>query len=329
MLRELTQADELTVPIQEIDFWSENYCFDAYDAENELGLWLHMGRWSKQPDLWREQTKIYLPDGTLLLWKAIGGRGESDGPSSATLRFACPGPGQWVLSFDGACRRVDLDRLKAGPLPDGPWSRLTAEFRFDSVQPVWDLDADADHQIWCTSHYEQPGRVNGSIVVDGETFTLDNASAYRDHSRGPRNMKGMRRHVWIHGQTDGNEAFGLFYMEVMGQPGLSRAFWTPGDGTIEEVEVLGPPYSDEVDELFGDFGFGLGFSSGREISVSATPVNSVLSSFVFPYEKLHGLSPTASHVSCHQTTRFMIDGVPAAGMTERSFVRPAGLIEPS
>ncbi len=319
-MRTLTEVDEWTVPLQDVESWSENYCFDAYDADAELGVWMHLGRWSKQPLLWREQTKIYLPDGTLLLWKTIGGRGEERGPSSATLRFECSSPGQWDLSFEGACRRVTLEQLRAGALPDGPLSRLTATLRFDSKQPVWDLGTDAGDQIWCTSHYEQPGRLTGTVDVDGVTFDLSGASAYRDHSRGPRNMKDLRRHVWIHGQTRVDEAFGLFYMEVLGQRGLSRAFWTPGGGSIEEVEVIAPPFVDAADDLFAPFGFGLRFADGRQVDVKATPVTSVMSSFVVPYEKLHGVSDDASHVSCHQTTRFEIDGVPAVGMTERSFV---------
>jgi hypothetical protein len=315
----LTETDELPVPLQPIEFWSENYCFDAFDRRSNVGVWMHLGRWSRQPALWREQTKIFLPDGSLVLWKTIGNRGEDSGPSSATLRFECLSPGQWELTFDGPGRHVTLDQLRAGALPDGALSRLQATLRFESSQPIWDLGTDADDQIWCTSHYEQHGRVTGTVQVNGEAYTLDNGSAYRDHSRGPRNMKGMRRHVWIHGQTDDNQAFGLFYMQVEGQRGLSRGFWTPGDGTIEEIEVVDPPYADTISELSGTFTFGLRFPSGRKAVIESTPVNSVISSFGFPYEKLHGVSKDATHVSCHQSTQFTVDGAPAAGFTERSF----------
>lgn len=321
MIRELTRADELTVPPQrDIQYWSENYCFDAYDPKSNAGLWMHLGRWSKSPDLWREQTKLYLPDGSVLLWKTLGGRGEDAGPTSATLSFRCVQPGTWELTFDGPARRVASERLLDGALPDGPLTHVRAKFRYVSGQPVWDLGDDAENQIWCSAHYEQPGRVSGVIEYGDERIELNGASAYRDHSRGPRYMKDLRRHAWVHAQTEANMGFGMFYMEVAGQEGLARAFFVDSSGELSEAEVVDPPYADSVAELTGHYSFGLRLKSGHLVTIDATPVLTVTSSFVVPYEKLHGVSAEASHISCHQCTTFLIDGIPAAGMTERSFV---------
>lgn len=189
-----------------------------------------------------------------------------------------------------------------------------------SVQPVWDLDEDSERQIWCSSHYEQPGRVTGHVEYGGERVELHDASAYRDHSRGPRYMKDLKRHAWVHGQTESNLAFGMFYMEVAGQEGLARAFFVDSSGTLAEAEVVDPPYADTVGELTGPYSFGLRLKSGQLVTIDATPGLTVTSSLVVPYEKLHGVSADASHISCHQCTTFLIDGVPAAGLTERSFV---------
>jgi hypothetical protein len=319
---DLTDADELPIPPQrDIAFWSENYCFDAFDDVSRVGLWMHLGRWSKAPDIWREQTKIFLPDGSLLLWKTFADGRTERGPGAAALGFECVEPGRaWRLHFEGPCRHVSLADLQAGALRDGPLRHLSAAFEFRTQQPAWDLDTDAENQIWCSSHYEQHGRVTGSLRLDEEEFVVTAASAYRDHSRGPRHMKSLRRHVWIHGQTTDDLAFGLFYMEVMDKPGLSRAFMVL-DRQLEEVEVIGPPYADSLDVLANPFGFGLRRAGGEQIEVTAQPVQTVVSSFVHPYEKLHGIDAAATHVSCHQTTLFTIGGQAAVGHTERSFVR--------
>ena len=45
---------EAPTGVPDIPNWSENYCFDAFDHERNIGFWLHIGRWGINPHLWRE-----------------------------------------------------------------------------------------------------------------------------------------------------------------------------------------------------------------------------------------------------------------------------------
>ena len=56
-----TWEQELPVPkLPEDPKWRENFCFDGYDKDRDVGFWIHCGRWSKDPAIWRPSTR-YLP----------------------------------------------------------------------------------------------------------------------------------------------------------------------------------------------------------------------------------------------------------------------------
>jgi hypothetical protein len=301
--------------------WSENYCFDGFDPDADAGFWLHLGRWSRERSIWREQSKVYLPDGSVLLWKAFGtGREAANGPGAGSLGFECLEPGRrWRLRFDGAARRATFDQLAAGPLADGPVARLVMELDFVSDDPIWDLGDDAVRQVWCSEHYEQHGVVSGTITVDGTPIALRHARSYRDHSRGPRSLKSQRLHAWVHGQAADGRSFGLFHMQVAEENrSLGRAFVVV-DGQLHEAEVSVPPFARAVEELRRPYRFELRSPALGTLAIEAEPDNSVISSIHIPYEKLHGVAPDAPLISCHQMTRFSFDGSPAAGLTERAF----------
>ena len=93
---------EMEVPteVPDIPNWSENYCFDAFDAEQNAGFWIHIGRWGLNPHLWREQVLAYLPDGSFLLRRGYGARPSTLGPRGAILDLRCEKPGElWRLMY--------------------------------------------------------------------------------------------------------------------------------------------------------------------------------------------------------------------------------------
>jgi hypothetical protein len=325
----LTSQDELPAPAQhEVENWSENYCFDAFDPLSGLGFWLHLGRWSKQPDLWREQTKIFMPDGTFVVWKTLGAAGESQaGPGAATLSARCVRPGdEWVLRFDGAGRRVTRDQLLSGALADGPLCRLQFEWTFRSTgRPAWGLGADAERQIWATSHYEQHGRVSGEVRVDGDLYRMDGGSGFRDHSRGPRMLTDLQRHLWTHGQFSDGTAFALFHMRVRdSERDLRRACLIDETGIHEATLAHEPPFASSVSDVGKPFSVTLDVPGRDPIEILIRPTSSLPSSFVVPYEKLHGVSGEASHVSVHETAVFEANGTTGAGLVERAFALGGG-----
>jgi len=75
--------DELPVSVLPEDpRWRENFCFDGYDKDRDVGFWIHCGRWSLDPRIWREQVLLYLPGGDYLVHR----RGASGRPIMVRAR---------------------------------------------------------------------------------------------------------------------------------------------------------------------------------------------------------------------------------------------------
>ncbi len=41
--------------------WRENFCFDGYDKDRDVGFWIHCGRWSLDPRIWLSMPVIPSP----------------------------------------------------------------------------------------------------------------------------------------------------------------------------------------------------------------------------------------------------------------------------
>jgi hypothetical protein len=183
----LTLAQELPVPALPDDpAWRENFCFDGYDAVRDIGFWLHMGRWSLDPSLWREQVHLMLPGGRLVVARSFGRRDIAMSAAGPCMAFTCAAPGRaWRLTYHGPGRETSRAELASAPIPEGPRALLDFDIAFDSSEGVWDFGAAAKGEDWASAHYEQTGRAHGRVVFDGEAFAID-GFGWRDHSWGPR-----------------------------------------------------------------------------------------------------------------------------------------------
>jgi hypothetical protein len=214
-------ADELPVTeIPAIPFWSENFCFVGFDPAARFGFWIHMGRWSKDNRLWREQPLLFLPDGRFALFRGVGFRASEDGPRGARMAIECEQAGQQMrLSYHGPSRITTAAELAAGPLSDAPLELLDFELEFAGASDVWDFAADPDmaREPWASSHYEQTGRIRGAVRVSGRELTID-ARGHRDHSRGVRKYAPMRNTVWMQGHFPGGRSFAIVHCEMYEGP---------------------------------------------------------------------------------------------------------------
>ena len=194
--------------------WSENYCFDGYDPKTGVGFWLHLGRWHRNADLWREEVFLYLPDGTFCVHRAIGRRKESGGAFGPTLSLLCEKAGEtWRMRFQGPARRTTPEELAGGELKDAPLDYLELDVVFDATSAVWDFGESVKDEVWASSHYEQTGSLRGTVTFAGETIAMD-THGFRDHSRGPRVQKSIAGHCWIHGQFPDGTGFALFDLRM-------------------------------------------------------------------------------------------------------------------
>ena len=73
----------------------------------------------------------------------------------------------------------------------------------------WDKNFQESVKKSRQTHYEQYGRVSGSVKVGEEEITLENIPAVRDHSFGRRDWAFMLRHIWLCGVSESGKAFNV------------------------------------------------------------------------------------------------------------------------
>jgi hypothetical protein len=213
-------AEEL--PVTEIPrepHWSENYCYEGYDEANNIGFWLHLGRWPRNPAVWREQLWVYWPDGTYSIMRGFGAHPVDSGVGGALLKLTCLEPGEWRIQFDGPTRMTSSSRMAtpaASYLSDGPYAAVSLDIRFSANHPAWNFGDVLRNENWSRFHYEQHGRVRGSFRLEpsgkpSKSFNV-NCAGYRDHSRGPRELSTFGGNYWIHGQFPNGRAFSLMHV---------------------------------------------------------------------------------------------------------------------
>jgi len=101
--------------------------------------------------------------------------------------------------------------------------RAQADLTFHGVSPVYDYRDNVDTlpASVATAHYEQAGRVRGTVTIKGQPIQVD-AVGHRDHSWGVRDWAGPANWKWITALFDdgaGGLRFALNAWEVLLQGG--------------------------------------------------------------------------------------------------------------
>lgn len=137
----LEQEFPLQPPFPQAPHWSENFCLASFDPRSGVGLWLHLGRWRKDINLWRETVVVHFPDGTTVAHRAIGrANAAPDGPGGPNFAIrVLEGGHRLRYTFEGGARRLKSELLRHGPLPDGPKDIVRFDVTFDSNAEIWDL----------------------------------------------------------------------------------------------------------------------------------------------------------------------------------------------
>lgn len=173
--------------------WSETMFFHVWSPADQVGVFIHVGRWPDDLDLWWAQVIALLPNGELLVDRSWGRAQDERGPATGNLRVACLEPlRRWRLTFDGAGEVTNLESMTAGPAGAGPARAFGFEVELEAAAPVWDLHTalGIDGLAWASAHHTQGFRAAGWLRSAGHRWSLDGV-AHRDHSSGPRDVGGL------------------------------------------------------------------------------------------------------------------------------------------
>ena len=303
--------------------WCENYALVANDPEAGINLCLYLGRQPFDLSVWHEIMLLALPDGRVLVWKSAGRGGTDNGGGGAMTSFRCTDPGRrWTVALDGFTWEATPAALATGTFTDGPWTRTTLDLEFTAAMPPWVLgDGDREHAQEHL-HYEQLGRVTGSLRVgsgaDADSFAFT-GTGHRDHSRGPRDFRAIRDHAWVNCLFPGGRAFALYRMRLMDGAGEVAVACVYDGDTLRPATVTSMPLLAETEdhdryELLLEV-------DGAAVRIEAEIQRSVGTvSYVTPNHMTIGAAagPRACQVVRECGTRFVWDGEIGYGHTQRS-----------
>lgn len=172
--------------------------FHVWSIEQNVGVFVHAGRWPGDLDLWWAQTIAMLPDGRLLVDRSWGRAIDNRGPATGNLQVACVNPlRRWRLRFDGAGAITDLLTMSAAPAGAGPAQPFAFDVELTAAAPVWDMgralgapEPRMGELSWASFHHTQGFHANGELRTAGTQYGLHGV-AHRDHSSGIRDVSRL------------------------------------------------------------------------------------------------------------------------------------------
>jgi hypothetical protein len=292
-------------------WWTENYCFVAYDPTREIGIWTHLGRAPFDPTLWRELTFVYLPTGERLVNKSYGRSEHPRGPGGATLSHECVVPwNQWRTRRDGASARTSVKELDTGMSFDRAQERVGFELTWDARSPAWNWGDVEDEHGWGKLHYEQLCQVTGSVTIGGEVIPFD-GHGLRDHTSGPRDFTVVDSHIWAWANFPSGRGFILLHLKVAGQH-IGRVVLLENGELVDSVLTNPPLLTDRADHM-EPYVLELG-----EHRISAELLHPFPNGFDGPNDICIGYDPAVTRTANFETfSKFTWDGEVGYGHTER------------
>lgn len=254
----LDEHHDLQHPVEPDRAWSESYYFNCYDPSIDCGYFTRIAVRPNEGTI----------DAHFALWMPNGDvahlRHEREQTDMTDTHFEVEGVTydciepmrEWRLRASGPAFVQHLGS-SPGPASPGPASaELDVDVRFHSLSPAIGVDGQGTRQAGAASstsasvgkgHFEQAGRWEGSITIDGDTLRLAEARGNRDKSWGPRSWGGPQMWRWFSINISDDIHFGGIHIGTEGGD-LHRGWvWRDGEATsITEWKVRTELADDEL-----------------------------------------------------------------------------------
>ena len=187
-------------PNRAIPRWSETRWNGCWCPEDGVGLYLHMGRFRHDLDIWWAQTVAYLPDGQLAVDRSWC-RGSEDRTQLSSTAYTLENTdGGWSSSYRGALQLTTVAACEFATQGAGaPAVPVRWEVSAEPISPLWDLYAavatDRDATVGDT-HIQQGFVTRGELTVGDRSYRLD-GFGFKDHSSGTREWDGYGAHNFL------------------------------------------------------------------------------------------------------------------------------------
>jgi hypothetical protein len=192
--------------------FNESAYFNFYDPRERLGGFVRLG--NRPNEGYAEMTLcLYLPDGRVAFMFKRPQIADNAKHEAGGMRFVTRTPMQeHAIEYEGSClllaRPLALLDPKAA-FSAGPYARATVALRYRALSDVQGGEPRLERDgVWVSAarekagqefargHLEQHGHAQGTITVDGTTWTVD-GPGLRDRSWGPRYWQGPDHYRWL------------------------------------------------------------------------------------------------------------------------------------
>ncbi len=192
------KAEAYTLPTTDGDGTENNsYYFSAHDVKNASTLYVRLGlRDNGVSEVWT----FFEADGKRYVHEKLYYSPEEPSPLSVSKSES-----GWSFTFDGTLTdengkqvkaKLDCSFAPSGEPVDFFTSMPTVRMATAVAQDKWSKEYFAEMQKNNSVHYEQEGRILGTVKIANERYQVD-MPALRDHSFGRRVWGYMNNHLWL------------------------------------------------------------------------------------------------------------------------------------
>ena len=246
-------AELFTPPADADEFHNNSYYFSCHDMAGNSLLLRHAQRGANTTEVWLAYKDA---KGNAYINEKQRFVGEAPPSSVSCIEVAKT----WAFSYNGK-----LKNMKTG-------KSISANIgcEFSATGDIFEFGHHLDSRVLAKSiakekwsraffsalkennqvHYEQPGKVNASITIDGKSTDLK-LPAMRDHSFGKRDWNYMNKHFWLMGLFEDGSHLNANMVSYPAVKRLETGYFV-GKKTVcvEEAKLVGDIPSSGVPESF-------------------------------------------------------------------------------
>ncbi|MCJ7818017.1 MAG: hypothetical protein MUP60_04140, partial [Candidatus Thorarchaeota archaeon] len=188
-------------PTSNHEEWNESYYFIFYDKDNKIG---GMSRVGFKPNKKEGMTFFFLfiPDGSIGAYHANDDTGHY--PNSlrvVNVEHKCIEDGRWHYSFEGPMlifnNPKDFAKVKENPEVINDLVGGKIDLMYEAYNETYEYGEHMTPESLEIGkktgdfHWEQIGKVTGTVTVGENTFTIKSCIGQRDHTHGIRDWTGI------------------------------------------------------------------------------------------------------------------------------------------
>lgn len=253
------EMDKVLPVRRDVPGYSETAFLTSWNANEGIGLFLHMGRCQQDIEMWWAQVLAYLPDGRIASDRTYG-RAPADNSAVRTGNFTLEMLGErgvWRGSFDGAVEVATPAEMSKRPIGSGIARPMRFEFTTSAAGPMWDMytalgKGGGAQDFAQGTHTQQLLHITGHLTLDGVDYPLDGIAG-NDHSSGPRSMGNFGHHHFFLGAYPGGTIQCLSVFSMAGDPLMEIGSHTTSGSEHPKATLVDVPIVTRVDETSGGF----------------------------------------------------------------------------